>query len=277
LAEPPAGPRRALLAALVALPALAGIAAAQPVIDRATPVQERADVEIFFVLDTSRSMLAATGPDEPTRFDRARAAAVEIRARLPGFPAGIAQMTDWTVPHLFPTVDASTFRATLTRSVGVGSLGSRSSSVVATDLSALAAFARGNYFSPAARRRLLVVLTDGETVKVKPRLAALPRSRIDTVFVHVWGADESIWRPEGAEPQYRPDPTSARALAEAAAVVDGAVFDEGDIGGAVAQGLRELGEGPTRPREERDLLAVMPYATLAAVLPLALVLRRRNL
>jgi von Willebrand factor type A domain len=277
LVDPAPGPGRWLLAALIAVPVLAGVAAAQPVIDRSTPVQERADAEIFFVLDVSRSMLAADGPEEPTRFERARAAALEVRQRLPGVPAGIAQMTDLTVPHLFPTSNASTFRSTLTRSIGAGALGSRSNAILATDLSALGSFARANFFSRGVRKRLLVVLTDGETEKVEPGLASLPRSGIRSLFVHVWGADEAIFQPSGAEPQYRPDPTSERSLAEVAELVDGAVFDEDDVGGVVAQARRELGEGPSRPRKQRDLFALMPYVTLAAAVPLALVLRRRNL
>jgi Mg-chelatase subunit ChlD len=276
LAAPPAGPSRRLLAALVAVPALTGLAAAQPVLDRSKPVDERADAEIFFVIDTSRSMLAADGPDEPTRFERARTAAVEIRARLAGVPAGLAQMTNWTLPHLFPTSDASTFRSTLSRSIFAGGP-SHGGAVLATDLSALGAFAREHFFTPGVPKRLLVVLTDGETRKVSPRLAVLDRAGIRTLFVRVWGAGEEIFRPSGAEPQYRPDPTSEQTLAEVAALVDGAVFDEDDVDGVVERARLELGEGPTRPREQRDLLALMPYTMLAAFAPLAFLIRRRNL
>ena len=74
LAEPPdPGAGRALLAALVAIPVLTGFAASQPVIDRAQARQERVDAEILFVFDTTRSMYAASGVDEPTRL-RSRAA-----------------------------------------------------------------------------------------------------------------------------------------------------------------------------------------------------------
>lgn len=277
LADPAPRPSRWTLAALLAVPALSGLAAAQPVLDRSTPLEERADAEIFFVLDVSRSMLAAGGPEEPTRFERARAAALDVRGRLTEVPAGLAQMTDLAVPHLFPTSDASTFRSTLSRSIGAGALGSRSNAILATDLSALAAFAREDYFSPATRRRLLVVLTDGETRTVEPGLAVLRRAGIRALFVHVWGTDESIFQPSGAEPQYRPDPSSGETLAHVARLVGGAVFDEGDVDGVVARARRELGEGPTRLREQRDLLALMPFATLAAALPLALIIRRRNL
>jgi hypothetical protein len=276
LAEPPPRLRRSLLAALLAVPLLAGVAAAQPVIDRSEPLPQRTDAEIFFVLDTSRSMLAARTQSSPTRMERARSAALAIRDGLPEIPAGVAQLTDWTVPHLFPTVDAATFRFVLERSVYVESLGAREDSVLATDLNALSSFVGNSYFSPAARKRLLVVLTDGESRPIEPGLAQLDQVGIRTIFVHVWDAGESIWRPKGAEPQYRPDPSSRQMLAEAAAVIDGEVFGEGDIGGAVEQARAVLGEGPTQPREQRDLLALMPYVMLAAILPLGLLVRHRN-
>jgi von Willebrand factor type A domain len=276
LAEPPPRLRRSLLAALVAVPLLAGVAAAQPVIDRSEPLPQRTDAEIFFVLDTSRSMLAARTQSSPTRMERARSAALAIRDGLPEIPAGVAQFTDWTVPHLFPTVDAATFRFVLERSVYVESLGAREDSVLATDLNALSSFVGNSYFSPAARKRLLVVLTDGESRPIEPGLAQLDQAGIRTIFVHVWDAGESIWRPKGAEPQYRPDPNSRQMLAQAAAVIDGEVFSEGDIDGVVERARADLGQGPAQPREQRDLFALMPYVMFAAVLPLGFLLRHRN-
>jgi hypothetical protein len=264
-----------LLAAILAIGALSGIAAAQPVIDRSSPQSERTDAELFFAVDTSRSMLAAEGADGPTRIERAHALASKIRSQLPDVPAGIAQITDWTVPHLFPTGDPSTFRHVMERSVYVESLGSRETSVVASDLNALSAFAGDSYFSPAVQKRVLVVLTDGESPPVT-RLAQLSRDGIRVTFVHVWQGDESIWRPKGAEPQYRPDPSSRRVLAQAAALVDGGVVPEDQADKVVRWARNEIGEGPTRPRDLRDLFALMPYVTLAAFLPLAFVLWRRN-
>lgn len=278
LREPPTAPSRRLLAALVAVPALLGVAAAQPVLDRSDSRDERTDAEIVFVLDTSRSMLAAARPGSPTRFDRARSAALEIRARFPRVRAGVASVTDRTLPHLFPTIDGLPFRSTLARSVGIERPPPAGYGTMATDLGALAAVGRQGFFDPSARKRLLVVLTDGETQAVGPVLGTVLRKhRIDTVFVHVWGSGESIFVTSAPEPQYRPDPASRRKLAQLAETVGGAVFSEDDVRGAVAFARAELGEGPTRPRRQRDLLALMPWATLAAAFPLALVLRRRNL
>jgi hypothetical protein len=82
----------------------------------------------------------------------------------------------------------------------------------ATTLGSLRVVPERNFFSPSARKRVLIVLTDGETREVGPRYA--------------------------------------RAF---------------------------LGDGPTadRPREG-EKLALMPYATALVLVPLAVVLRRRN-
>jgi hypothetical protein len=275
LGEP--APERAIPAALLAVSVLVGAAAVQPVIDRSPPEHERTDAEVFVALDTSRSMLAAESRNEPTRIDRARATALELRDRLPEIPMGVAQFTDWTSPHLFPTSGDEGFRLTLERAVFVDSLGARESSLIATDLDALAAFARESYFTPGVSKRLLVVLTDGESRPLGGELAALREAGISTVFVQVWGAEESIWRPSGAEPQYTPDPSSAQTLAQAGGLVDGAVFDEEELDGVVARVRAEVGDGPARPSEHRDLFALMPYVMLGALLPLGFLLRQRNL
>jgi hypothetical protein len=276
LAEPPPRGRRMLVAALVAVSVLTGAAAAQPVIDRSKARGERADAEMLVVVDTSRSMLAAAGPDDPTRIDRARTTAIRLREELAEVPAGLATLTDRTLPHLFPTIDDQSFATTLFKSIGIERPGPTIHSTLATDLTALASVGREGYFSPRARKRLLVVLTDGETLPVKPGLGNLANARVSTVFVHVWGSDEAIYLTTKAEPEYRPDPSSRGVLANAAALVDGAVFDEDEFDAVVARARENLGRGPIRPRTQRDLLALMPYVMLAALLPLGFVLLRRN-
>ena len=277
LAEPPFR-GRSLLFALVAVPALMGIAASQPVVDRAEARQVRANAEILFVFDTTRSMYASRSASEPTRFDRARSIAREVRAAVPEVPAGVASLTDRTLPHLFPTIDGSTFAATVARAVSIERPPPGRYARLATDLNGLAAVARQGYFSAAATKRVLVVLTDGETEPIRAALpAALARARIRTVLVHAWAAGESIFLTSAPEPDYRPDPGSRAALARYASGLEGRLFGENEVEAIVPAVRAALGEGPTEPRSQRDLFALMPYATLAAVLPLALVLRRRNL
>ncbi len=278
LTDPAPGAGRALLAALIAVPVLTAFAAAQPVVDRATPKQERVDAEILFVFDTTRSMHAAAGVDEPTRFDRARRIANEVRAAFPEVRAGIGSLTDRVLPHLFPTSDGSSFRSTLARSISIERPPPVSYRTLATDLNGLAAVGQQGYFSPESSARLLIVLSDGESERVRARLpVALRNAGIEVIFVQVWRSNESIFLTSRPEPGYRPDPLSGRRLADFAASVEGAAFSEDEVGAIVEHARAALGTGPTRARPERDLLALMPYATLAAVIPLAFVLRRRNL
>lgn len=278
LAEPSAGSDGLLLAALLAVPLLVGFAAAQPVLDRAQPRRERVDAEVWFVFDTTRSMYAAAGVRQPTRFDRARRIANEVRAALPEVRAGVASLTDRALPHLFPTIDGSTFRSTLARSVAIERPPPSRYAGLATDLNGLAAVGRQAYFSPETARRVLIVLTDGETEKLGAALpVAVRKARIRTIFVHVWRAGESIFLTSRPEPEYRADPSSRETLGLFAAAVEGTVVSEDARGAIVERARAELGTGPTRSRSRRDLLALMPFATLAAAFPLALVLLRRNL
>ncbi len=61
-----------VVAALVLLPVLVGVAAAQPVVIRHQLLGQRVDVQAFFVFDTSTSMGARTGPRGLTRLQRAK-------------------------------------------------------------------------------------------------------------------------------------------------------------------------------------------------------------
>ena len=70
-------------------------------------------------MDTSRSMLAADGPEGATRFDRSVEAASAIRDRIPQVRSGIVSMTDRLLPHVLPTTDRRVFETTLRRSIGV--------------------------------------------------------------------------------------------------------------------------------------------------------------
>jgi len=270
-----------LVLALVAVPVLLGLAASQPVVETTRTVPERTDAQAFVVLDASRSMLAAAGPEAPTRFERARELAGQVRAELPEIPFGIATLTDRTLPHLFPTTDERVFEATLARAIDVEKPPPGAFYLThATNLNALRDMPTKNYFLPSARKRVLVVLTDGETQAPGGELATSfsrePRTR--TLLVRVWGADEGIYETGVAEGGYEPDPRSEAALARVASLVEGEVFEEGETA-TVADAVREaVGEGETVARAVRSgRIALMPYVTLAALVPLALVLLRRNL
>ena len=106
-------------AALAVFAGLVGVAAAQPAVTETRHAAVRTDVEAFFVIDTSRSMLAASGQDGERRIDRAKAAAVGLRNAIADVPAGIASLTDRALPHLYPSANKQVFAQTMRRVVDV--------------------------------------------------------------------------------------------------------------------------------------------------------------
>ncbi len=270
-----------LALALVAVPALLGLAAAQPVVETTRTVRQRTDVQAFVVLDVSRSMLASRAQGAPTRLDRAKGLAATLREELPEVPFGIASLTDRVLPHLFPTSDARVFDATLERAIRADNPPPAITYVtLATKLGALRAIPERSYFPPSAKRRVVVVLTDGESEVPEADLAvAFEREpRIGTVFVRVWGEDEEIFETGVAEGGYSPDPRGEAITARAAELVGGTVVAEDDPG-AVVEAVREaVGTGETVARSESSSrLALMPWVTLLTLVPLVYLLLRRNL
>jgi hypothetical protein len=247
----PVAARRALVRALaVALPVLLlGIAAGRPAVRTTEQRRARTDAQAFFVLDVSRSMLAAAGASAPTRLERAREAALRLRAAVPEVPAGVAGLTDRVLPYVFPTIDPGVFRAVVVRAATAESPPPREVSAVATSFDALADLQRRGYFPPAARRRLCVVLTDGES---RPFAAAdladaflgSPRCRL--VVVRVGGEDDRLFGPGGEpEPQFRPLSTAASSVEALASATGGQAFTQGQLDDAARTLQREVGSGPT--------------------------------
>jgi von Willebrand factor type A domain len=268
------------LAALLVASVLVGLAAAQPVLERTETLEVRTDAEVFVVLDVSRSMLAQDGLQSAPRFDRAKSAASRLRASLEGVPVGIASLTDRVLPHLFPSPDEDVFEVTIQRSLGIEKPPPTSGvSTLATSLSSLAAIRGLRYFTPSARKRVVVVLTDGESTPVaSARVGSLYRQRpaITPVFLHFWDEDERVYS-RGAPEPYRPDESSREVLERLADSTNGHVYSEGDLGAATAKVRDLLGSGPTVVQgRSGDRIALAPYLALAAFLPLTLLLLRRD-
>ncbi len=281
LREPGRGRRLAPAIAVTVVAAILGVAAAQPTVVNRHSKRIRTDAEAFFVLDTSRSMLASHGPGEPTRFQRARQLAERLRLELEDIPTGLASMTDRALPHVFPTPDVDTFETTLEKAMGIERPPPTDGfSIRVTTLGSLAHVATDNFFSASARHRLLVVFTDGETRPfVEASLGTLFRNppAVRPIFVHVWGADERVYLPDGPDPNYRPDPTSNTTVQQLALVTDGVSLDEHDYGRLVKQARAFVGHGPTRVLEkERRRVALAPYVAALAFFPLGFLFWRRN-
>jgi von Willebrand factor type A domain len=269
-----------LAVSLAAVPVLVGVAAAQPVITSARTVPQRSDVEVFVVVDTSRSMLASAGPEEPTRFRRAQQEVIALQEQLRDIPLGLASFTDRVLPHLFPTVDQRVFRETTREALGVERPPpSTSFGTNVTDLDALGALPTLAFFKPATAKRAMVVFTDGESQGTETLSADFARElTIDVTFVRVGDASERIYESGAAEAGYVPIPDAAGILAAAAAAVEGRVFEEAQVSDVAAAVRTALGTGPTTPRRiEGNRQALMPYVALLAIIPLGFVLYRRNL
>ncbi len=268
-------------AAICLLAALLGLAAAQPVVAGSAPALERTDVEALFVIDTSRSMLAAPGPAQTTRFERARDAALRLRAQVPEVRVGLASLTDRLLPHLFPTVDARVFDDTLRRSIGVDRPPPAVPQQTATTYAPLGSVTRANFFSRDVRRRALVVLTDGEANPTSPlglQSELEPAQPIAVQFVRVWAPGERVFLPNGRpEEAYHSDAGSGAALGQFARAVGAKVFDEDQLGAAEAALRHAVGNGPaTKADEGSRPRALAPYAAVIALVPLLFLLWTRN-
>jgi len=256
--------------------ALLGLAAAQPALESRAAQRVRTGVAVLFVIDTSRSMAASATPSSPTRLDRALTAAVRLRAAIGAVPAGIATLTDRVLPDLLPVPDVAGFDAVAGRGVAIEDPPPFASAVRATTYDALSEVASGNYFAPSAHRRIVVLLSDGESgpfdpAQVAAKLAAARGYRF--LAMRFWGAGESVYDAGGrAEPGYHPDPAGAALLAGLASALRGRSFEEGDLGGASAylRSLAATGRTVTRPGTERTQQALTPYVAAAALVLLTL-------
>jgi hypothetical protein len=138
-----------------------------------------------------------------------------------------------------------------------------------------------NYFPKSARKRVLVVLTDGESqLLVEPGEFATAFKRkplVQTIFVRLWDEDERVYQAGVAEVGYRPIAGSGAQLDQIASLIEAEVVDESEAGEVPELVAELVGAGPTTTREhEGKRRALMPWITLAAVFPLGFVLFRRN-
>ena len=204
------------------------------------------------MLDTSRSMLASEKSGSANRFERER----ELTLSLNDAPArrarwGSPSMTDHVLPHVFPTTDRRVVQTALRESMGIERPGPTVSltGTPTTTYDSLAAIPTRNYFSPSARKRLLVVLTDGETRPPEQDLSGPFQKRppIETLIVRVSKPGEQIYFGGVPEDAYQPYGDAGAALSRVARQVDGQVLSE-DPRAVAAAASRLLGTGPTANR-----------------------------
>jgi len=280
---PPSRSANVRLLAAAGSIAVLGLAAAQPALSSESSTRVRTGVAALFVVDTSRSMAASATASSPTRLDRAVSAAVRLRAAIPSVASGVATMTDRVLPDLLPVADVAGFDLVAERAVAIESPPPRSSGVRATSYAALEDIASGNYFEPRDTRRIVVLLTDGESNPFDPGevARALPASAgYRFLAVRFWSGDESVYDANGkAEAGYRPDPTGRAILSGLAAAMGGRSFEEREVGAAAAYLRQAAGTGPTALSRgvTRSRRPLAPFAAvLAALLALVALAPRRG-
>ena len=272
--SPPAGVRRGRRAAAVlAIVALLGLAASQPVLRSSSSIRVRTDAQALFVIDVSRSMLASRAPGAATRISRARDDAIRLRDALIDVPSGVVTLTDRVLPDLLPLPDRDSFEQTVRRAVQIDNPPPESDAVTATTLGALGALGTQSFFSPAARHRVAIVLTDGESRQFDASQTAQALRGVTPIFIRIGSTRENVFvggRPESA---YHPDASSTDQLGALAEATRTRTIRDGDLGAAVRAVRTSLGRGPTR-REglTSSTRALAPYAALAALVPLLLLL-----
>jgi hypothetical protein len=270
-----------VVAALVLLPVLVGVAAAQPVVIRQEPRTQRADAQVFVVFDTSRSMAARPAPQAPSRLARAKREARQLAEALGDIPVGIASMTDRTLPNMLPTTDLGLIRRTITESIAIDRPPpSRRYPDRATTLQALVPIGDSHFFTSDVKHRVLVVFTDGESSQLPAdfNFVAHREQLVPPFFVHVWSPGERVFVKGQPDARYTADPTSTAALERFAQLSGGRVFDEHQIGAVAAAVRAAAGHAHSRTTvNEYSRHALAPWFVLAGTVPLAFLLWRRNL
>jgi hypothetical protein len=271
-----AGAAAAVLAVL-----LFAAATARPAVRRGGTAQLRTDAAAYVVVDISRSMLARRGSHGKTRYARALAAAKHIRDALPDVPFGIASLTNRPLPHLFPSGNRATFDAVLTHALGIEKPPPEigiGSGRVSTSYTPIVQLASADYFLRTTKRRVVILLTDGESEPFVPGAIAtqLQAEHVHLLIVRFWDAAERVYT-DGKPERYRPDPGSLVPLKQLAAVTSRQPVFEGRETKRVVHTVRRLiGDGPSVTIGRARRLELAPYAALAAILPIAFVLRRRD-
>ena len=296
---PPTSGQRVTLVAVAAVPLLLGAAAAGPVLRTHVGRRVRTDAQAIFVFDTSRSMAASAAFGAPTRFSQAQAAAINLRQAIPEVPSGVASFTTILIPHLFPTPNEAVFNSTVEEAIGVEKPPPPffQFGVSGTSFGPLATLRNQGFFDPATKRRFAVVLTDGESgpfdpnalsqaLTVAQQVATLPGRPIPAVVAPVsllvvrvgTGADRIYHGPGKIEAAYRPNVRAAEDAAALASATHGHAYDIAQLA-AAGVGLKQLvGSGRSSLQGVKTkTMALAPYLVLLALLPLGVVVRRRNL
>ena len=269
LGDPSLAGQLARPAALACLFCLLGFAAAEPSIRVQHGRLARTDAQMVVAIDSSRSMLASSGRHGIPRYRRAVAFARKLRAELPQLPAGISSLTNRILPYLFPTSDARAFDLVLDQAYGIERPPpALTAERWVTTFDPLNDVAAERFFSPTARKRVLVVLSDAETREFDSSgvLRRLELAGTTPIVVRFWHRDERIFRPGGADATYRAtQPDSLEQLRGAG----WPAYSENDRAAVVSRIRAAIGSGPLeRVGYGEHETSLAPVVALLALAPL---------
>jgi hypothetical protein len=271
--------------------ALVTLAATRPAIEVRHAQQVRTDAEAYIVVDTSVSMLAREKLAEDTRIDRARTLVRDLTRRLPDdVPVGLAAMPQGLVPLLAPTPDRGALLDVADGRLFVGSVPTRPMSDafdddadgrdapsrrVSTSFEALGTLALAPFFDQRATRRVVLLLTDGESASLDRGTVGklLGYVGIKLVAVRIGGSGDRLWLTRNGRQVrdigYAPLLEGVGDLSALATSLGGHLYQEDEIGEAAAHVRSLLDEGPRMAAgTTRTEIAIGPYLALAS-LPLA--------
>jgi hypothetical protein len=298
--ERPQTGSRLTFAMLAAVPLLLGLAATGPALRDQTERRIRTDAQAVFVFDISRSMLASGRRGAPTRLAQATSIAIRLRNDAIGeVPSGVATVTTLLLPHLFPTSDAAVFDSTVMSTVSSEQPPPPylAPGFPGTSFSALAPLRDQGYFSPLTKKRVVVLLTDGESGPYEvqalaqtlvgpdysqpaPGEANSPsQAPISLLIIRVGSPRDRIYHSNGSvEAAYRPDPRTNEIISALAADTGARVFDASELPAAENELRRVIGSGRTETvGEETKTRSLGPYLALAAIAAVAVIIGKRNL
>jgi hypothetical protein len=271
LAAPRRTQRFARLVVLAALFALLAAAAAQPAIRSQQERVARSDAQLLLVLDNSRSMLASKGPAGPSRAARALAFARRLHAALPDVPVGVGSLTNRVLPYLFATSQEHAFELALDKSYGIErpppeiTIGSEISTFDALD-----DVGQEDFFSTTVRKKVLVVLSDAETLPFRTKIvrADLRHAHVTAIVVRFWRPDERVYRPDRTPERYVP---TAPDEVERLRAAGWTVYDESRFATVRDLVARTVGEGPSeRVALDRIDRPVAAWVAFLALVPLGM-------
>ena len=168
----------------------------------------------------------------------------------------------------------------LDRALAVGRPLPRIGGGLSTNVDPLIAVAGRGYFTDGVGRRVMLVLTDGEVLPIDPQLfreGFADAPPVDVVFVRLGSADERVFRANGRTESYRADARLGAQLDLLADAIGAPVIPEAEPERVEAVVREALGTGAVHTvRERRSTVALAPLVLVGSLVPLAVLVRRRN-